>query len=216
MSYLYGSGTGIGVTRVNGDSQGIENMDIGIKDPSGYSSLGHVISTGIGKQVGAFKILVLNNSAVAQNLCGTQTKDPYTGTVTNGTNGLTTTPSETQIGGVVEAILKVLEQKVTVLAYQVGNGTGGTVAVDGGSAVTNQISVIFEQTAAWASANDSSSAPTVPLNDYGAVVLGLQQAIQALGSSVGINGTDVRGTLVSDAGLVSSGNYTFGTSITFA
>jgi hypothetical protein len=200
MSYIY---SGIGVTRANGDAMGVDVMDIGIRDFTGYSSLGRVITTGIGKEIGAFKILVKNNSAAAINLAGTQTKDQFTGVVTPGTSGsYTTVNSEIQSGGVVEAILKVLAQKVTVLAYQVEGDNSG------------QISVIFEQTDAWSNANDSATTPTVPTNDYGFVVLGLQQAIAALGSSVGLNGTDVRGTLVYDAGL-SSGN-TFGRSIKFA
>lgn len=188
-----------GITRSNGDSMGVENMDIGIRDQSGFSSLGTIISTGVGKEIGAFKILVKNTGgASAIDLHGTQTKDPYTGTVTNGTSGATTTPSEMQVNGVVEAILKVLSQKVTVLAYQVENDTSG------------QISVIFEQTAAWSNTDNGS----VPVNDYGFLVKGLSNAITALGTAVGVNATDISGTVVWDAGKT-SGN-TFGSSIKFA
>lgn len=187
-----------GITRSNGDSMGVENMDIGIRDQSGFSSLGTIISTGVGKEIGAFKILVKNTGNTAIDLHGTQTKDPYNGVVTNGTSGATTTPSEMQVGGVVEAILKVLSQKVTVLAYQVENDTSG------------QISVIFEQIAAWSNTDNGS----VPVNDYGFLVKGLSNAIVALGSAVGVNATDVTGTVVWDAGKT-SGN-TFGASIKFA
>lgn len=221
MSYVYSN---IGVTRVNGDSMGVEVMDIGIKDPSGYSSLGTIISTGIGKEIAAFKIIVQSGAtigaAAAVNLAGTQTKDPYTGVVTNGTSGsYTTVASEMQVGGVVEAILKILTQKVTVLAYQVENTNSG------------QISVIFEQQAAWSASfygqsgagNSNVSGMIAPTNDYNLVVADLQTAIQALGATVGINGTDVRQTVVVNAGttatqgaqaLLTAGQ--FGTSIKFA
>jgi hypothetical protein len=233
MSYIYSN---IGVTRVSGDAMGVDVMDIGIRDNSGYSSLGTIISTGIGKEIACFKIAVQSGAtigaAAAVNLCGTQTKDQFTGVVTPGTSGsYTTVNSEIQSGGVVEAILKVLAQKVTVLAYQVGNGLGGSVAVDGGSTVLNQISVVFEQQAAWSASlygqsgggNSNVSGMIAPTNDYGLVVADLQSAIQALGSSVGLNGTDVRQTIVVNAGttataggeaLLTAGQ--FGSSITLA
>ena len=224
MSYVYSN---IGVTRVNGDSMGVEVMDIGIKDPSGYSSLGTIISTGIGKEIAAFKIIVQSGAtigaAAAVNLAGTKTTDPYTGVVTTGPLGHTPDYSgvfsEMQVGGVVEAILKILTQKVTVLAYQVEN------------AATGQISVIFEQQAAWSASfygqsgagNSNVSGMIAPTNDYNLVVADLQTAIQALGATVGINGTDVRQTVVVNAGttatqgaqaLLTAGQ--FGTSIKFA
>jgi hypothetical protein len=226
MSYTYGP---VGVTKVNGTTFGVTNMDIGITDPSGSTSLGQVISTGVGKEIGAFKILVQGASDAAVNLCGTQTTDPYTGVVTPGTNGsYTTINSETQTGAVVDQILKILAQKVTILAYQVGCITTYTgVPGTGTLSNTNQISVIFEQTAAWSAANYTISGGTYngntgPYNDYNVTVLGLQQAITTSGpngngTNVGVNGTNISTTVVYNAGVsaqgVTFGSGQFGSSI---
>lgn len=219
-----------GLTRSHGDSGGVTNMDIGIDDVSLASSLGRVISTGIGKEIGAFKIIVQSGAnigaAAAVDLHGTQTYDLYTGAVLATGNG---TDSQMQPGGAVEAILKVLEQKVTILAYQVENNTSG------------EISVIFEQTAAWSASfygqsgtgNSNASGMIAPTNSYGSVVADLQSAIQALGQYVGYQTTvagtttnhyvDVRQTIVVNAGTPATNTAEaqlsapqFGTSITFA
>jgi hypothetical protein len=198
-----------GLTRSHGDSGGVTNMDIGIDDQSLASSLGTVISTGVGKEIGAFKILVKNNSGTAVDLHGTMTTDLYTNTVLVTGNSIA---SQMQTGGVVEAILKVLSQKVTILAYQVNNDA------------TGQISVIFEQTAAWAANPTGTDAtPTGPLNDYGSIVPSLEVAIRTIGgvtigaaNSVGYLNTDISGTTVFNAGTSTANNGGFGNSIQLA
>lgn len=182
MSYIY---SGIGVVKVNGNTMGVDVMDIGITDPSGYSSLGQPVVTGIGKEVGMFKIIVKNVSAVAQNLAGTQTKDAFTGVVTPGTLGsYTTINSETQTGGSVDQILRVLAQTTTVLMYQVEGDNSG------------QISVMFEQQKAWADVFASNVVAGTGTSALGPYVAGLQDAIRALGTTVGVNSIDVSGTVV--------------------
>jgi hypothetical protein len=205
MSYIY---SGIGVTRANGDATGVTNMDVGI-DTAAYdgfaSSLGKILSTGVGKEVGAFKIVVQSGAnagaAAAVALNGTKVTDLYTGAIIFAGNG---TPSQIQVGGAVEAIMKVVSQLVTILAYQVENDTSG------------QISIMFEQTNAWAASKygtaDGNGHPTLlPTNDYGLTVLDLQSAIQALGSTVGYNVSgstngqvDVRQTIVTNAGTAAT------------
>lgn len=223
MSYIYSN---IGVTRDHGDATGVVNMDVGIDRAAvdGYAtSLGTIISTGVGKEIAAFKIVVQSGAstgaAAAVALNGTKVWDISTGNVVYAGNG---TSSQIQSGGAVEAIIKVVSQLVTVLAYQVEADTSG------------QISILVEQTNAWACSpwgGSGSGVPTnSPKNDYGTVVSDLQTAIQALGSTVGYTPfgqsaqtIDVRQTLVVNAGTTAT--YTaeglltgpqFGTSIKLA
>ena len=204
MGYQY---TNIGVTRTHGDATGVAVMDVGIDRASidGYAtSLGTIISTGVGKEIGMFKIVVKNASAAAQALNGTKVTDLNTGAIVFAGNG---TPSQIQAGGVVEAIMKVLAQKVTILAYQVESDTSG------------QISVMFEQIQAWSASfygqsgggNGNTSGMIAPTNDYNLIVADLQTAIQALGTTVGYNvpsstngQLDVSGSIVVNAGTTAT------------
>lgn len=93
------------VTRVNGDSTGVPGSDVGVY---GAYVGGTMIQTGIGKRVTAYKIL---------------------------TGGATTFVADFGVGGAVEAVLRVVSQNATVIAYQgeTANSTPLSVFVEASS-----------------------------------------------------------------------------------
>ena len=87
------------VTRYNGDSTGVPGVDVGYK---GAYTAGTIIATGIGKKITAYRI--------AQA-------------------GIDLTTKELGVGGAVEAVLQIVAQNSTILAYQVESGSGGAMSV---------------------------------------------------------------------------------------
>ncbi len=97
------------VTRFNGDSAGVPNVDVGYK---GAYVAGTIVSTGIGKKITAYRI--------AQG-------------------GIDLTTQEFGVGGAVEAVLQIIAQNATILAYQGDSGAGAplSVLVEGNSWVSD-------------------------------------------------------------------------------
>ena len=87
------------VTRVNGNSGGVPGVDVAYA--STYVS-GTLVQTGLGKRITAFKILP---------------------------NAGTTFFADMGVGGAVEAILRTVADKATIVAYQVQSGANGQMAL---------------------------------------------------------------------------------------
>ena len=88
------------VTRSYGDALGVPNMDISVA--GGSYTAGTAVQTGIGRRIQAFKITPVSGA---------------------------TFTSDMGVGGAVEAILKVVSQNATILAYQVETGANGIMSL---------------------------------------------------------------------------------------
>jgi len=138
------------MTRYNGDSQGVVNVDRSRND----AGPAQIISTGIGKHITAIKI-----------------------------NGGATFVGQMSVGGAVETILRVLQVKATVIAYQVD---------------VAQLSVIVEATG-WGTTNPATGAVTVTADaDLQAALVAIGN--RALDATIPVTAYDFTALVVSSAG----------------